>query len=326
MHLPESRKEVMQFLEKSMNGLLDKFLKPADSNWQPSDFLPDANNPDFFKEIEDIQSLSKEMSDDLWVVLVGDTITEEALPTYESWLMSAVGVEQDGRNSWAEWVRRWTAEENRHGDLLNKYLYLSGRVNMREVEISTQHLISDGFDIQTGIDPFRNFVYTSFQEDATKISHSRVARLAKDSGNKLLAKICGLIAADEARHATAYKEFVRQIFAVDPSEMMMAFEDMMRKKIIMPAAFLRESGEKISTLFAPFSDVAQKLNVYTTQDYINILSSLIKEWDIENLSDLNESAEKARDYIAKLPARLQRISERIKIPETTHPFKWVMAK
>jgi acyl-[acyl-carrier-protein] desaturase len=25
---------------------------------------------------------------------------------------------------------QWTSEENRHGDLLNKYLYLSGRVNM----------------------------------------------------------------------------------------------------------------------------------------------------------------------------------------------------
>jgi hypothetical protein len=28
--------------------------------------------------------------------------------------------------------RQWTGEENRHGDLLNKYLYLSGRVNMRK--------------------------------------------------------------------------------------------------------------------------------------------------------------------------------------------------
>jgi acyl-[acyl-carrier-protein] desaturase len=44
--------------------------------------------------------------------------------------------------------QQWTGEENRHGDLLNKYLYLSGRVNMREVEI-TQHLINDGFDIGT---------------------------------------------------------------------------------------------------------------------------------------------------------------------------------
>jgi hypothetical protein len=38
---------------------------------------------------------------------------------------------------------QWTGEENRHGDLLNKYLYLSGRVNMREIEMTTQHLIKD---------------------------------------------------------------------------------------------------------------------------------------------------------------------------------------
>jgi hypothetical protein len=36
---------------------------------------------------------------------------------------------------WADWTRRWTAEENRHGDLLNKYLYLSGRVDMRQIEV-----------------------------------------------------------------------------------------------------------------------------------------------------------------------------------------------
>ena len=29
------------------------------------------------------------------------------------------------------WTRQWTAEENRHGDLMNKYCYLSGRVNMK---------------------------------------------------------------------------------------------------------------------------------------------------------------------------------------------------
>jgi hypothetical protein len=50
---------------------------------------------------------------------------------------------------WNQWVRAWTAEENRHGDVLNKYLYLSGRVNMQQVEISTQYLLADGFDIGT---------------------------------------------------------------------------------------------------------------------------------------------------------------------------------
>jgi acyl-[acyl-carrier-protein] desaturase len=41
-------------------------------------------------------------------------------------------------------------QERIASDFLNKYLYLSGRVNMREVEMTTQHLINDGFDIGTG--------------------------------------------------------------------------------------------------------------------------------------------------------------------------------
>jgi acyl-[acyl-carrier-protein] desaturase len=94
------------------------------------------------------------------------------------------------KEGWANWVRAWTAEENRHGDLLNKYLYLCGRVNMREVEITTQYLINDGFDLGTSMDPYRNFLY-KFQETATNISHRRVGTLAKQSGNGKLAKMCG---------------------------------------------------------------------------------------------------------------------------------------
>jgi acyl-[acyl-carrier-protein] desaturase len=60
------------------------------------------------------------------------------------------GVSRNEDGGWMKWTRHWTAEENRHGDLLNKYLYLSGRVNMRMMEVSTQYLIADGFDIGTG--------------------------------------------------------------------------------------------------------------------------------------------------------------------------------
>lgn len=317
------RLEVMQTIEKSMGELLTKYLKPVEENWQPSDFLPDSKDPNFFEEVREIQALAKEMDYDLFAVLIGDTITEEALPTYESWLMGIEGIDQEYKAGWSSWIRSWTAEENRHGDLLNKYLYLSGRVNMREFEISTQHLINDGFDIQTGRDPYRNFVYTSFQELATNISHRRVATLSKKSGNLHLSKINGIIAADESRHASAYIEFIRRIFEVDPSEMMLAFEDMMRKKIVMPAHNLRQTGDKIGGLFSHFSDAAQRIGVYTSQDYINILRSLLVQWDIEHINGINDSAEKARDYLMKLPDRLQRLTDRIKIPEKQFEFRWI---
>ncbi|MFB0998427.1 MAG: acyl-ACP desaturase [Flavobacteriales bacterium] len=317
------RLEVMKHLEKDVNTLIQKYLIPPETIWQPQDFLPDAREANFTDKILEIQELAKEMPYDFWVVLVGDMITEEALPTYESWLMDVDGMDQVEGNGWATWIQQWTAEENRHGDLLNKYLYLSGKVNMKEVEITTQYLIADGFDIRTGRDPYKNFIYTSFQELATYISHNRVSEIAKKHGNKQLAKMCKMVAGDEMRHHNAYSEFVDRIFKVDPSQMMLAFTDMMKKKITMPAIFLRESGGKIGNAFEEFSNTAQKIGVYTARDYVDILNKLIDTWEIDKITNLTDEAEKARDYLMKLPSRMIRVAERMVVPDNNYKFKWV---
>jgi acyl-[acyl-carrier-protein] desaturase len=217
----------------------------------------------------------------------------------------------------------WTAEENRHGDVLNKYIYLSGRVNMKEVEITTQHLIADGFDIGTSRDPYKNFVYTSFQELATYVSHNNVAKIARKAGMKNLGKMCKIIAGDEMRHHKAYTEFIRQIFAIDPSEMMLAYFDMMKLKITMPAMHLRESFEAKGGLFEKFSEIAQRAGVYTSFDYVDIIKKLNSSWSIDTITGLTDEAEKARAYLMKLPERMERIAERIVVPDTKHQFKWM---
>lgn len=319
----EKRKEVMSHIEKFMLEKMTEYLKPIDTIWQPSDFLPDSSKDTFYNDIKEMQESAQGLSYDLVAVLIGDTITEEALPTYESWLTMVEGVSRNEEGGWMKWTRQWTAEENRHGDLLNKYLYLSGRVDMRMMEVSTQYLIADGFDIGTGHDPYRNFIYTSFQELATNVSHRRVASLAKKDGDNLLSKMCGVIASDEMRHAKAYKYFIEKIFEVDPNEAMLAFEDMMRKKIVMPAHFLREVGLKIGQTFGHFTDAAQRLGVYTAVDYVDILKELIEDWHIAKMGDLNESGEKARDYIMALPNRLLRVAERMQNPSLEYKFSWI---
>jgi acyl-[acyl-carrier-protein] desaturase len=325
MKLNPTRIEVMKFLAQKIDDVIELFLKNIDTNWQPSDFLPESNNPEFTNEIKEIQKQCKELPYDYMAVLVGDIITEEALPTYETWLTDIEGISKEEPQGWSKWIRMWTAEENRHGDLLNKYIYLSGRVNMKQMEITTQHLIADGMEIGTARDPYKNFVYTSFQELATNISHRRTATIAKKHGNDQLSKICGVIAADEARHAKAYKSFIAKIFEIDASEMMIAFEYMMRQKIVMPAHFMRQQGQKIGDTWSHFSDAAQRLGVYTSIDYTNIMESLINEWNIGNICSLTSAAEKSRDYLMALPDRFRKIAERtsIKAP-IDYQFNWIL--
>ena len=318
-----SRSEVLQNLEGFLKANMSTFLKSVEDSWQPADFLPDSRSETFFEEVKELREKAGSLSYDLLAVLIGDTITEEALPNYEAWFYELDDINRDRNNGWAEWIRGWTAEENRHGELLNRYLYLSGRVNMREFEISTQYLINDGFELGTAHDPYRSFVYTSYQEQATNISHRRVGQLARTAGDDQLSKICGMIAGDENRHARVYKTFVEKIFEVDPSEMMLAFEDMMRKKIVMPAHYMREMGIEMGKTFGHCTDAAQRLGVYTSADYTDILDSLILDWKIEHLTGLTGAADRARDYVMALPNRLRRVADRMPVPKLEYKFKWI---
>lgn len=316
-------KEVMEDAEGKALDIVNKYMPSPEDSWQPADLVPDSTAPDFKEQVEELQDLSRQMDYDLFSVLVGDTVTEEALPTYHAWLMQTEGFDQQNSNAWATWLRKWTAEENRHGDVLHTYLYLSGRVNMREFQITTQYLIQDGFFVGMEHHPYKSFVYTSFQELATNLTHRRVATLSKKSGNARLAKICGIVAADEMRHANAYMDFINLLFEYQPSEVMVAFSKMMKHGILMPGHMMRESGAGSGELFDHFSDCAVRKDIYTGRDYLDLLNLLLTRWDISNRRGLNEEGEKAQEHLLKLPRRLEAVIQRARIPEKVHRFRWM---
>lgn len=305
------RLEIIKSLDGWAETTLLPLLKPVHECWQPQDFLPDPEKESFLDEVKDLRARSAGLSDDIFVCLVGDTITEEALPTYQTMLNTLDGTRDEtgaSPTAWGIWTRMWTAEENRHGDLLNKYLYLTGRVNMRSVETTIQYLIGSGMDPKTENNPYLGFVYTSFQERATAISHGNTARHAKKAGDEKLAVLCGLIAADEKRHEKAYGAIVQKLFELDPSGAMLAFEDMMRKQIVMPAHLMYDGQD--DKLFDNFSAVAQRTGVYTADDYTDIMEFLIRKWNVEKIEGLSPEARKAQEFLGKLPPRLKKLAER----------------
>lgn len=48
------------------------------------------------------------------------------------------------------------------------------------------------------------------------MSHRNTVKLAMRHGDAKLAQICGIIAADENRHETAYNRVIAKVFELDP--------------------------------------------------------------------------------------------------------------
>jgi acyl-[acyl-carrier-protein] desaturase len=314
----EKNLEVISQLDGVVGQAVDNILVQPEECWQPSDFLPDLGKEDALEQIKTLQARAAGIPDTVLTSLIGNMITEEALPSYQTYFNLLPGINNErnllSESGWVRWSKAWTAEENRHGDLLNKYLYLTGRVDMRSVEETIHRLIYNGFDPKTEQDPYQAMIYTSFQERATKISHVNTAKLADKAGDDVLAKMCKTIAGDEARHERAYKSFMSEIFNIDPNGAMLAFEKMMRKQIVMPAIMMGSGGNNPS-LFVQFSDITQKIGVYTGWDYARIIEHLVSLWKIETVTGLNDIAAKAQDYLSGLASRYMRLADRMKAPD-----------
>lgn len=316
--------EIIASMEHLAAKAVEEFLVDPQECWQPTDFLPDMSQDDAIEQVINLRQRSAAIPPEVISSLVGNMITEEALPNYQSFFNLLKGMNDEGNmastNGWVQWSRTWTAEENRHGDLLNKYLYLSGRADMKEVEITIHNLIANGFDAKVEQDPYQAMIYTSFQERATKISHVNTGKLADKAGDDVLSRICKTIAGDEARHERAYKSFMSSIFETDPDGALVAFEKMMKKKITMPALLM--DHENKDSLFNRFSVITEKMGIYTTADYANIISHLTERWKIAGLTGLKDYAAKAQEYLCTLADRYRRIAERMQAPPVVIPA-WV---
>jgi acyl-[acyl-carrier-protein] desaturase len=310
----ENRQKEVLWSEAVLNVVEAKFQATKDprESWAPTDFIPDFSSETWHEDVQELQASAQRISDAHFMSIAGNMITEEGLPCFLTWInqndhiADRSGVDD---HPWAKWARAWTAEENKHGDVLHKYLYLSGRVDMRAVEESIGDFLRNGFTTRTLNNPYRGMVFTSFQERATRISHGRIAEAARAAGDTKLAKLSQVVAADEGRHEAVYQSFVKEILNQDPNQMLDDIMETMKTGIVMPFSATGKESHQF------FSKVTEAIGMYTYEDYIEILEFLIKRWEIESLQGLNEQGAAAQEYLCKLPERYRRIQARKKAPK-----------
>lgn len=315
--------EVLRGLRPFVADNLGLLTKIEDA-WQPTDYLPNLTAPDWREQLEAFREPAKELSDEVLVVVVGDMVTEEALPNYAV-ALNLIAQDETGTSDdpWAVWLRGWTSEENRHGDLLNAFLRLTGRVDMRAIEVTVHHLIANGFNPRAHPDPYAGLIYTSFQERATKISHVNVGRLAAKDGDPTLGKICKRIAGDESRHEAFYTRMMGEVMDRDPERGILIFRQMLRRIISMPGRLMDDGSGP--DLFDRFATVAQRLNVYTAFDYASIVRHLVATWKVADRS-VSGKAAAAQDFLCAQAERLESLAGHVTEEAAKQPpsrFSWI---
>lgn len=208
-------------------------------------------------------------------------------------------------------------------------MYLSGRVDMRQVDRTVHRLIASGMRMNAARSPYHGFIYVAFQERATAISHGNTACHVGARGDAALARICGAVMADEKRHEAAYTRVVGKLFEADPDAAVRALAYMMRRRITMPAALMTDGRD--GDLFRHYAAAAEQAGVYTAADYRSILEHMIRQWGVEGLEKgLTGEGRRARDYVCGLPRKIRRMEEkahdravRARKRPIEVPFSWI---
>jgi acyl-[acyl-carrier-protein] desaturase len=301
--------EVLKFLELKVREWITVHVAKR-KLWYSSDFLPtDEQMTDDNASVKaNITERAKGIKDNVRVALALNLLTEEGLPHFHTLLTKYLG----DSSFWAKWTNMWTAEEDRHGNVIRDYVRDSHIFSFREVEMMQYHYVESGFNPDWDMDPYKVFVYTTLQERATQISHKNTGKAAGET-EPLLYGILSSIAGDEAKHFTFYRNVFKEILKIDPSGGLISAADIM-PAIDMPGVSMPN--------FREMADVVRRTGIYTPWDYKEIVEELIKFWEIDTLTGLSEIAAKAQEKIMYIPSRLKKIAQYIEQRTTSKTFSF----
>ncbi|HYD03806.1 MAG TPA: acyl-ACP desaturase [Alphaproteobacteria bacterium] len=279
-------------------------------HWTTSNLLPslDMNIAEEEKWLKDLQNRAKGISNEVRISLALNIITEEGLPHFHKLLDRSIG-----RNSaLAEWNNLWTAEEDTHGTSLERYALYSNIFNHPSLEKQIFEYLKKGFNPEWSGDPWKLFVYTSLQEMATKISHENTGKLVENV-EPLFNELTSIVARDEARHYAFYVGMFKEVLKRDPNDALAAAESLLRK-IDMPAVAISN--------FNNYAEVIGKIQVYTMNNYTEIVKRLISQWNISKIDGLDDIGKKSQQNILELPQRLEIAAKRFEYARKQKSFRF----
>ncbi len=289
-----SKLEVLQDLEEKVRELMETHERKREL-WFPSDLLGPAPDEDPEAHLAELRAHAEGIPDPARAALALNLLTEEGLPHFHRLLAVYLGDD----SFWRSWNNLWTAEEDRHGQVLHDYARDTRILQQRKLEEMQFEYLRAGFHPEWDRDPYRVFAYTTVQERATQFSHAETGKIVAEYEPRL-AQILSQVAKEEARHYTFYRSVFEEILKRDPDQALHS------ASFILPAIDM--PGVTMPG-FKDLADVIRRAGIYGPRDYLRIVQEQIRYWRIESFDGLNELGRKAQEKILGIPARLKRIAE-----------------
>ena len=302
-----SKVEVLQDLEDKVRELMEIHERKREL-WFPVDLLGPAPDEDPDAHLAELRARAAGIPDPARAALALNLLTEEGLPHFHRLLAVYLGDD----SFWRNWNNLWTAEEDRHGQVLHDYARDTHILQQRKLEEMQFEYLRAGFHPEWDHDPYRVFAYTTVQERATQFSHSETGKIVAEYEPRL-ASILSQVAKEEARHYTFYRTIFEEILKRDPDQALHS------ASFILPAIDM--PGVTMPG-FKELADVIRRAGIYGPRDYLRIVQEQIRYWKIESLQGLNELGRKAQEKIMGIPARLKRIAEHMETRSRSKTFSF----
>ena len=290
--MPQSEQyELVETIEPVVARLTEEHLERR-THWYFHDIIPWERGESFRDKPWDVAQAT--ISENARTSLILNLLTEDNLPYYHVLIEKYM----PKTSAFTAWNHLWTAEEGQHAIAIRSYLLTSRNCDPDELEDDRMATVIHGYE-PTYDDPTEIFAYTSLQELATRVSHRNAGKITDDPAAFELMKN---IAADENHHYIFYKGVMAAMLAENPSAVLSGIYRMLTK-FEMP-------GVAVPGFMRRSINVA-KAGVYNLRiHHDRVVTPLLRDWQIGNLTGLTNKASEFQDKIMAIPADIMEKAER----------------
>lgn len=285
---------VLSELEPRVGQLFERHLEQT-REWHPHALVPWGRGQDYPPDYQ-WSPEEADISDEARSALYVNVLTEDNLPYYFRDIERMFG--RDG--AWGHWVRRWTAEEGRHGQVIHDYLAVTRSVDPVALERARMAQVQCG-QAPEPPNALEGLAYVALQELATRISHFNTGRHLNDPAGKAIMR---RVAYDENLHFLFYRDVMETALEIDPSRAVVAITNQV-STFAMPGVGIRDFNSHARTI--------AKAGIYDLSiHHDQILKPVVfRDWNLPSLSGLSAVAETARERLMKVVERIGRLGRRM---------------